>query len=206
MTELEIKKALIEYFLKDDANITIGAEVPFQYGERRADLITLKDGLATAYEIKGSGDNISRLDYQLISYKSFFDYCYIVCEKNHLDVIKNKINRTIGLILIEGNLVHIIRKSHKFTRHSKEILASSLPVIKLRTLTNNFKIRSKHDLCHYAEKHCSLLELRTATREFLTNRYNISTSLLRADVKNVINTDDIITLTKRPPGLLFKRS
>ncbi|WP_305838981.1 hypothetical protein [Photobacterium leiognathi] len=52
MTELEIKKLIVRYFLEKYENFVVGSEFSFQFGERRADLALLDDGYLTAFEIK----------------------------------------------------------------------------------------------------------------------------------------------------------
>ena len=58
--------------------IIIGSEFRFDFGARRADIITICDGIATAFEIKTSGDNVTRLPQQIYGYKKYFDFCFIV--------------------------------------------------------------------------------------------------------------------------------
>ncbi|WP_265437180.1 sce7726 family protein [Aeromonas media] len=205
MTELQIKKALVEFFVRKNKQLILGAEVSFQYGERRADIITIENELATAYEIKSAGDNISRLEYQLDSYRSFFDFCYIVCEKNHLSSIRSSVSKKFGIIVVNDTGLEFIRKSHQFKMHDKEVLASYFSIDKLRQLTGIKSSISKHELCVYASKHLSKEMLHRESRKEMTNRYITPSEMLRMDTLDRVNADDIYTLTKRPPSALRKR-
>lgn len=206
MTELQIKKALVEFFVKKNDDLILGAEVSFQYGERRADIITIENGLATAYEIKSAGDNISRLEYQLESYKSFFDFCYIVCEKNHLNAIRSSVSKNFGIIVVDDSSLKFIRKSHQFKMHDKEVLASYFPINRLKQLTGIKSPLSKHELCIYASKNISKEILHKESRNEMMMRYITPSEMLRMDIIEKVNADDIYTLTKRPPSYLVKRS
>ncbi|MFM4984941.1 sce7726 family protein [Aeromonas veronii] len=204
MTELQIKRILVEKFIKLNREIIIGAEVPFQYGERRADLITLDGYIATSYEIKSAGDNTSRLSYQLDSYKSFFDFCFIVCEIVHLDAIRKLAPTSFGIIVVNENEIQFVRKSKQFKMHNKETLASYLPVNTLRKLTRGKNIKSKHELCSFISKNYSKDFIYRLSREALHDRYSINSALLRSDSNGLVTDDDIFTITKRPPEKLIK--
>lgn len=204
MTELQIKRILVENFLKLDKELVIGAEVPFQYGERRADIVTLIDNIATSYEIKSAGDNISRLSYQLDSYKSFFDFCFIVCEVVHLEPIRKLVPTSFGIIVVSEDGLKYVRKSKQFKMHNKEVLASYLPVRQLRKLTHGKIINSKHELCTFVSKNYNKDLIYKLSREALYERYSINSALLRSDSNGLVTDDDIFTITKRPPEELTK--
>ncbi|EGR2426834.1 sce7726 family protein [Vibrio cholerae] len=205
MKEIDIKKILVRKLLKDSDEIIIGSEVPFRYGSRRADIMSIHDDVATAFEIKGSGDSVERLKYQVESYKEYFDYCYVVCEEDNLSQIRKNVGREIGLIIVTNNNVLVIRKSQHFKRQNKESLASTLSFKTLRDLSPNKSIRAKHELGQVLASNNTLEFIRKKSRSELAEKYKISTNLLRKEFNSAINSDDIITITRTPPKLLIRR-
>ncbi|MCG6391417.1 sce7726 family protein [Vibrio fluvialis] len=206
MKEIEIKKLLVKHILCLNEDVTIGAEVPFNFGSRRADIMSIHNGLATAYEIKGAGDNVDRLSYQIRSYKEYFDYCFIVCEKSNLQQIRRVIGDEIGILVASSNDVTQIRKSKLFKRHDKESLASTLAFTTLKQLVKNKHLRSKHELGKEVGSLYSIEKIRDLARSELNNRYTIVTNLLKQDIDKEINSDDILTITRMPPRELVLRS
>lgn len=206
MKELEIKRYLVDYIIKNDTSVVVGAEVPFQYGTRRADVVSILDEIATAYEIKGAGDSTERLDYQIKSYKQYFDYCFVVCEKSNLSQIRKSVGREIGILLVDDNGITEVRKSNQFKRHDKETLASTLPTNKLRVISQNKELRSKHQLCEYLAKTKTLGQLRHYSRTSLNDRYAYISKIFRSELGSTISSDDILTITRMPPSNLIRKS
>lgn len=204
MKEIEIKTILIEYLISE-TDIAIGSEVPFLFGSRRADLITITGETATAYEIKSENDSINRLDYQIESYKSYFDFCYIVCEKNNLSAVRKKISKSIGILLADRHGIKKIRTSKNFKKLDKNALASTLNVKTLREITKDKNARSKYELCKLTSKRLNLQEIKKISRQNLSNRYIYSYQLLKNDISNKINSDDILTITRMPPNILVSK-
>ncbi|EPC7290611.1 TPA: sce7726 family protein [Vibrio vulnificus] len=202
MKEMQIKTILVKHLLSYDAEQVLGCEVPFQFGSRRADVVSMTSEAFTAYEIKGAEDKTDRLAYQTSSYKSYFDFCYIVCEESNLSQVRNSIGREIGIILVSPNNAAIIRKSYQFKRHDKENLASTLPVPLLRKLIGISAARSKHELCVKASKLLSLDEIRKLSRQDMMGRYLLSNEILKKELGEVVTSDDILTLTRMPPDNL----
>jgi hypothetical protein len=206
MKEIKIKTLLVEYLLKQCEDLIIASEVPFFYGTRRADIVSISQYLATAFEIKGAGDSTDRLEYQISSYKSYFDFCYVVCEKSNINQIRNKIPREIGLIIATEEGIIPIRKSKQFKQHDKQSLMSALPVDNLRKITGNRKLRSKHELCEYAANQFPLAKIRTLSRNYLESRYYLNSNILKNEIEEKLNSDDILTITRMPPQLLVRRA
>lgn len=206
MKEIEIKKLLVKHLLERAPQVVLGAEVPFKYGSRRADIMAVHGEMATAYEIKGAGDSTERLGYQVESYKEYFDFCYVVCEVENLSQIRKNIGREVGIMLASDSGIAQIRKSNQFKRHDKESLASTLTVKTLKDVTNDKTLRSKHDLGMALASKCTLDFIRHLSRKELISKYEVVTKLLRKETNQVINSDDILTITRIPPKNLFLRS
>ncbi|WP_394125393.1 MmcB family DNA repair protein [Vibrio hepatarius] len=205
MTELDIKMLLVKHFLKSSDDIVLGAEVSFSFGERRADLAVLDSGLLTAYEIKSARDNVTRLDYQIESYKKFFDYCYVVCESQNLSEVRAALPREIGILVVDGSSIRQVRISKRFKRHDKFVLASVQSVSKLKKLAHGANLRSKNALCEYVSKNTTMDKLRELSREDFVEKYGVVSRLLKQETTQHLNSDDIYTITKRAPTKLRRR-
>ncbi|EID0060589.1 sce7726 family protein [Vibrio vulnificus] len=206
MTELDIKLILVRHFLEHSKDFVIGAEVPFLFGERRADLAVFEDRNLTAYEIKSSRDNVSRLSYQIDSYKKFYDFCYVVCELGNLSEVRAALPREIGILMIEDGKVVRVRVSKKFKRHDKIALSSALSVQKLKSLAKSPNLRSKSELCEFVSKNNSMEYLRELSRSDFVERYAVVSRLLRQETTLHLNSDDIYTITKKAPTNLKRRT
>ncbi|HHG3227534.1 sce7726 family protein [Vibrio parahaemolyticus] len=205
MTELEIKKLLVRHFLEKYKNCVMGSEFSFQFGERRADLALLNADYLSAFEIKGARDTVSRLRYQIESYKKFFDFCFVVCEPSNLTEVRTTIPRDVGILLAEKNGITHVRQSKQFKRHDKKVLSSALSVPKLMTLAKGSNLRSKHELCEYVSKNNTVESLRGLSRREFNDRYRVASKLLKQETTQHLTSDDIYTITKKAPSLLKRR-
>ncbi|NVF14299.1 sce7726 family protein [Vreelandella maris] len=206
MTELEIKVILADSISNQYPDYIMGIEFPFQFGERRADLALLNEMELTSYEIKSATDRTARLSYQLDSYKSYFDYCYVVCEETNLKEVRTNTPRSIGILIVSNKEIKHIRKSNKFKNHNKESLCSTLPISFLRKNAFLKKIKSKHELCKHISSIYSIETIRKWSRLNFKERYEIASKLVKIEKGDIINKDDIFTLTKKSPTKLFRRT
>ena len=205
MTELDIKKLLVTHFLSEYEDFIVGSEFSFQFGERRADLALLESNHLTAYEIKGARDNVSRLSYQIESYKKFFDFCFVVCEPSNLADVRAAIPKSIGLLLACDEGITYIRQPKQFKRHDKLILSSALNVQRLHSLAKKSGLRSKHELCEFVSKSYSVECLRELSRHDFRDRYGVTSRLMKLETTKHLTSDDIHTITKRAPTLLKRK-
>ncbi|EJC6393895.1 sce7726 family protein [Serratia sp. SRS-8-S-2018] len=197
MKEIEIKKVLIEHLINCDNNI-ISSEFRFDFGTRRADIICMLDDMLIAYEIKGAGDNTERLATQIDSYRKYFDFCFIVCERSNVDSIRKKTPRSVGIIVIENEVVTQVRKSNKIKKHDKITLASTIDINYLRRLVVDKRVKSKHELCEALALQKSLDDIRKISREDVFKKIVIPYKLFLAEMGKIIHSDDILTLTRMP--------
>ena len=87
-----IKTRLIDYLLENYETEIIGLEVPYLFGYRRADLVTIIDNKTIAFEIKSELDSLSKLPAQIGDYIDVFNEVYVVLaeklQKNRQDFVK----------------------------------------------------------------------------------------------------------------------
>ncbi|MBP5979337.1 MAG: sce7726 family protein [Halomonas sp.] len=206
MTEIEIKKLLVHYAISNYSDCVLGAEVPFQFGERRADLAVLTCNLFMGFEIKSKNDKTDRLAYQNKSYKGFFDYCILVCEKQNLKEIRRAIPDTFGIFLASENGLVKIRKPKMIKRHNKLLLTSTLSVSKLKKIPGTKHLRSKYEMCKYISEIKTMQELRALAKEDFLEKYGPASRLIKKEIISLINSDDILTITKKSPTKLIRRT
>ncbi|MEH8817102.1 MmcB family DNA repair protein, partial [Klebsiella pneumoniae] len=197
MKEYEVKIKLTEYLLANIKKNIIGSEFRFDFGARRADIITICDGIATAFEIKTSGDNVTRLPQQIYGYKKYFDFCFIVCEPGNIDNVRKVISKEIGLIMVDDMQVTLIRKSKQFKAHDKLILASTLNIKEIRSLVKIGKL-SKMELCQKISETFNLKKIRSISRYSLEKRMKAPFETFINEKGDSITRDDLMTLNRMP--------
>lgn len=204
MKELEIKRRLIKWLLQNmDTEILIGSEYRFDFGARRADVVTLDiDQQSSAYEIKGSGDSLRKLQYQCEGYKLYFDKCFIVCEKENIHLVRKYSPRDVGILLLVDDSFKIIRKSKLFKRLSAVMLCSTIDSKHLRKLTGSLK-DSKVGMCEKFGEIRSLNEVKGISRRFLRDRLEQPFRTFRKEIGQEISYDDLATLDRMPSSQLF---
>ncbi|MBN3239835.1 sce7726 family protein [Pectobacterium versatile] len=202
MKEIEIKKILIEFLIKDELNI-ISSEFRFNFGARRADVICLKNDNLIAYEIKGSGDNTMKLKEQIDNYKKYFDQCYIVCEKSNLTLIRRETPSSIGILVVDNDDIKFIRKGRRIKRHDKVSLASTIDIKTLRKEISNKKIKSKHELCEILASQKSLSYIKKISRGDLLMKISLSHNIFISELGTRIHSDDILILSRMSSSALL---
>lgn len=203
---MDMKILLVEHLIAHYPEAIIAAEVPFYFGERRADIVMINNDGITAFEIKSEKDTPARLPYQIKSYKEFFDYCYIVLEPSNLQEIRKLIPRSIGIICISKNQTKKIRQSYPFKRQNKLTLASIFPTMGLKHLLKNtppFQ-SSQFELAKQVSETLTLKELKPLVKEFLTQKYKNNFSLMKSEIFKKITADDIQTISRQVPMQILK--
>lgn len=205
MTELEIKKIIIDHLLSDESVMAVGTEVPYQFGKRRADVIAISDNVVNVYEIKSQNDNISGLPLQLQDYRLYFDAVNVVCENSNLEKVRRVTPYWAGISLVVDGGFKQVRKAKITKSLNKLSLLSTLPTTQLKSCTGVTRRLSKYEMCQQFAKQHSLEQIKQLSREYLTQRYYSPTKLLKSERNQFLHTDDLVTLT-RPPTSVFRKS
>lgn len=119
-----IKTVVIDYLL-DNYNIELLAcEVPYLYGYRRADLLSIIDNETIAFEIKSELDSLTKLEGQLNDYIDVFNKVYVVLADKFKKNFKiSKLPRSVGIIYVNNNAqINIYRKAKSRKILNKEKL------------------------------------------------------------------------------------
>lgn len=204
MKELEIKRILIKWLLKrPEFGSIIGSEYRFDFGARRADVVTIhEDGNACAFEIKGIGDSLRALRYQCEGYKLYFDRCFVVCERENLHLVRREIPKDIGIIVIEENIFLQLRKSKEFKKLDKIMLCSTIDTGFMRRNIKHHKL-SKFDTCKEFINNNKYEDIKLISRSFLRQRIETRFQIFLKEIGQEISYDDLATLDRMPSLQIF---
>ena len=198
MKEMDLKIKLVEHLLKCSPSYdqVINSEYSFQFGSRRADIVSICGDIATVFEIKSERDNTEKLVDQIEDYKKYFDYCYIVCEKSNLKSIRDKAPQNIGIIAIDEN-AHYVRQAKRIKRLNKLSLTSTLSTKTLNKISSE-PFGDKFSACQQAAKENTSKFLRITSRNEMRNSVYSTYSQFLEDIGDVITADDIYQLSRAP--------
>jgi hypothetical protein len=200
MKEMDLKIKLVEHLLKFSSSYDqiVNSEYSFQFGSRRADIVSISGDMATVFEIKSERDNTEKLVAQIEDYKKYFDFCYVVCERSNLKSVREKAPLNIGIIIIDTE-IHYIRKAKQIKRLNKLSLTSTLSTKTLNKISSE-SYSDKFSKCLQASKENTSKFLRiTSRKEMRNNVYSIYSQFLE-DIGDVITADDIYQLSRAPAG------
>lgn len=82
----------------------------FRVGKNKADVVIL-NGSSTVYEIKSEYDSFTRLNKQIQSYLMAFEYINLITSPSQVELIKNHLPKTIGILsFTKKNTISIVRE------------------------------------------------------------------------------------------------
>ncbi|MBE9547218.1 MAG: sce7726 family protein [Proteobacteria bacterium] len=85
----------------------------FRVGNSKADIVII-NGDSSVYEVKSEYDSMERLQNQIKSYRTVFDYINIVTHFSQLDKIIKTVDKDIGIIVLTDQyLSYLSPKSSK---------------------------------------------------------------------------------------------
>lgn len=199
--EARIKLLLIQYLLKKNCcDSIIATEVPVNQTQNVADVVQISLNTSYAFEIKSEKDNFSRLDKQIKSYSSVFNYVSVVVSEHNYKSVLPLISKKIGIILIKESSVIIKRKPTEIKRLSKNALAKIIWKNNLlRILSNKFALKQLKGLSDYELrglfiKYFNLEEIRYFAYDFLMQRYRIPFENFKKSLGQHIHQDDLMEL------------
>ena len=145
-----IKTRLIDYLLENYETEIIGLEVPYLFGYRRADLVTIIDNKTVAFEIKSELDSLSKLPAQIGDYIDVFNEVYVVlAEKYKRSSIVSKLPQKVGIYYIDKNnkiLLQRKAKEQKILNPDKLVyFFKKEEMIRLNNINSNFSLRKTRE-------------------------------------------------------------
>lgn len=198
MKEMELKIKLVEHLIKSstDYDHIINSEYSFQFGSKRADIVLTKGDQATVFEIKSERDNTERLEDQIINYKKYFDFCYVVCETTNLKSVREKVPHNVGIITISDKIQYV-RYAKPIKRLNKLSLSSTLPVQVLNKISSK-SYSDKYSLCEHISKENTCEYIKSISRKLMRENIHSTYAQFLEDIGNIITADDIYQLSRAP--------
>lgn len=101
MNDCQIREAFHRKFLQEHHNSSttlVVDELGLEHGMCRADIAVINE-LLTGYEIKSDVDSLKRLNSQIISYNSVFNFSFLILTERHMKTGMSIIPEWWGIIL-----------------------------------------------------------------------------------------------------------
>ena len=110
--EEKIIQTLTKYFRLKGYEVVPHSSLNIAWGSvlSDVDLLLIKNNLLTYVEVKSSRDKLSRAKQQIDRMMDYVDYAYVATDKQ----VKNWKYENIGLFLIEGECITLLKKCKKF--------------------------------------------------------------------------------------------
>ncbi|MGC1329791.1 sce7726 family protein [Pseudomonas sp.] len=200
MREIDIKRMFALYLLKKEGSDVIFFEYAFHFGRRRADIISVEDGMVIAYEIKSAFDRIDRLGEQLNSYAQLFDYVYVICDSKHINAIRKTTPERIGIYQCAETGLKRIRKAKQIKNFDSITTLDAMPIEYLR---KEFKptATSKLEICYEISKRQKREDIKTEFRKYVIQKYGTQTAHLKNELSDILTLDDVYSLSLAPNKL-----
>lgn len=199
--EAKIKLSLIQYLLRTDKyNSIIATEVPINQTQNIVDVLQISTNVSSAFEIKSDKDNFSRLDKQIQSYSSVFNYVSVVISENNYKAVLPLIPKKIGIMLVKESGIIVKRKPSEIKKLSKDALAkiiwknNLLKIMSSKFTTHQLKGLSDYELRKLLIKYYNLKEIRSFAYDFLMQKYSSSFINFKKNLGLQIHEDDLVEL------------
>lgn len=134
----DLKKVVISTLLPTlGPDEVIGLELRFGDGRYRADLVISSPVRLSAFEIKGSRDNLDKLQDQAAGYTKLFLDFSVVADPTWIPALRERLPRTAGLWTVDAQLRQI-RRPYVRSQLSKEAGVGWLRTPELKTLLSEY--------------------------------------------------------------------
>ena len=200
MRELDIKRMFAYHLLKKESSDVIFFEYAFHFGRRRADIISVEDGMVIGYEIKSAFDRIDRLEEQLNSYAQLFDYVYVICDSKHIKAIRKIAPERVGIYQCVQTGLKRIRKAKQIKNFDSITTLDAMPMDHLR---KKFKVsgKSKLEICNEISQNQKREKIKDTFREYITHKYGAQTAHFKNELSDILTLDDMYSLSLAPNKL-----
>lgn len=192
-----IKTRLIDYLLENYETELIGLEVPYLFGYRRADLVTIINNKTVAFEIKSELDSLSKLHAQIGDYIDVFNEVYVVlAEKYKRSSIVSKLPQKVGIYYIDkNNKISLQRKAKEQKILNPEKLIYFFKkdeMIRLNNINSDFSLRKTREKFL---KQNSIKNIVEYSKNILRNKYKEQFRTFLNEKGEYTIKDDLYLLT-----------
>lgn len=192
-----IKTVIIDYLIENYDVELLACEVPYLYGYRRADLLSIINNETVAFEIKSELDSLNKLEGQLNDYIDVFNKVYVVLAnkfKNKFEI--SKLPQTVGVIFIDNNLhINIYRNAKTRKILNKEKLIYLFNKNEMNTYNNIDKNLSLNKTRLKFLKNNTIHTIIEYSKITLRNKYAKQYKKFILEKGNYTIEDDLLLLT-----------
>lgn len=210
LNETQIKIILLDDLLQkyNKNEILIANEFPYLTGRRRLDLLMIRNNKIHAFEIKSDLDSLQRLENQLSDYLDTFDYTYIVTTTRYEYEILQKVNKSIGIIIVYNKTnIRTIREPIIRKRFKKINIAQFLWRKEVIQQLSNYKIKFNRNDDTYALQRklnsaININKLKKIATDTIVNRIIGKYKNFLSERSELTDIEDLINLTSADKELV----
>ena len=192
-----IKTLIVDYFIEQYRDITIGNEVMYGTEKRLVDILILKSGRTTAIEVKSKYDSFARLESQIVEYRKTFNYIYIGLDESFITKLDNmSIFNDIGVIIItkDGKL-KIHRKAKIQQKLQKKEMLQTVNIEYIKRNYSNLFICNNTDEVRYILEKKSVKIIKALLYAFLMHKIEPRYKVFLSQRGSCTHTDDLFLLS-----------
>ena len=196
-------KTLVIDIFYNDLNIDLlVTEIPYLYGNRKADLVVIDDNKSIAFEIKSELDSLTKLNEQIKDYQEVFNEVYVVIADKFKDSkeIEN-LSKNIGIIVEKDGMLKIRRIAKHRTMLKKDKTVYFLHKNDMLKYLNINKYLSIDGVRKKFLNRFNNKEVYNIVLSVLTKRYNDKFKLFCLDRGEYTHKEDLKMLTGLKQGL-----
>lgn len=196
------KTLIIDEFFNDLNVDLLVTEIPYLYGNRKADLVVIQDNKSIAFEIKSELDNLTKLKEQIRDYQEAFNEVYVVIADKFKtsQEIKN-LPKNIGLIIEKNETFKVKRTAKIKTMLKKDKTVYFLHKNEMLEYLNTKKYLSINAVRKKFLNKFNNKEVYHIVLTSLINRYNDKFKLFCFDRGKYTHKEDLKVLTGLKQGL-----
>ena len=196
------KTLIIDEFFNDLNIDLLTTEIPYLYGNRKADLVVILDNKSIAFEIKSELDNLTKLNEQIRDYQEVFNEVYVViADKFKTSQEIKSLPKNIGLIVEKNGTFKLKRVAKLKTTLKKDKTVYFLHKNEMLEYLNTNKYLSINGVRKKFLNKFNNKEVYDIVLKSLINRYNDKFKLFCFNRGKYTHKEDLKMLTGLKQGL-----
>lgn len=196
------KTLVIDSFFNDLNIDLLVTEIPYLYGNRKADLVVIHDNKSIAFEIKSELDSLTKLNEQIQDYQEVFNEVYVViADKFKTSKEIENLSKNIGVIVEKDGMLKIRRIAKHRTMLKKDKTIYFLHKNEMLEHLNINKYLSINGVRKKFLNKFNNKEVYNIVLLALIKRYNAKFKLFCSDRGKYTHKEDLKILTGLKQGL-----
>ena len=196
------KTLMMDEFFNDLKMDLLITEIPYLYGNRKADLVVILDNKSIAFEIKSELDNLTKLNEQIRDYQEVFNEVYVViADKFKTSQEIKSLPKNIGLVVEKNGTFKLKRVAKLKTTLKKDKTVYFLHKNEMLEYLNTNKYLSINGVRKKFLNKFNNKEVYDIVLKSLINRYNDKFKLFCFNRGKYTHKEDLKMLTGLKQGL-----